>query len=363
MADVTGNDSTNADSAKAGSASAPATGTPATGTPAIMTTWRSLAEVPRSLGPAIVTLGNFDGVHRGHQAVLTRMVADARECGQVAIAMTFNPHPKAVHDPAHPPVLITGLDDRLERLADTGLDGALVVRYTLDFAQQTAEDFVRTYLVEGLRAATVVVGSDTRFGRGNAGDVNTMRELGEKFGFAVEVIDDACAVSQSGRRWSSTWVRELLDAGDLPAAADVLGRQHRLRGTVIHGDALGRTIGFPTANLDVSAGMIPRHGVYAGWLTVLDTRDNALAAGLVGSPMKAAVSLGHNYTVGGSDLRVEAFALDAVGIDIYDTEVALDLVQWRRPMLDFGSLEALTTALDEDVVWTREVLAQGHDST
>lgn len=136
MADVTGNDSTNADSAKAGSASAPATGTPATGTPAIMTTWRSLAEVPRSLGPAIVTLGNFDGVHRGHQAVLTRMVADARECGQVAIAMTFNPHPKAVHDPAHPPVLITGLDDRLERLADTGLDGALVVRYTLDFARR-----------------------------------------------------------------------------------------------------------------------------------------------------------------------------------------------------------------------------------
>lgn len=327
-----------------------------------MTTWRSLADLSDTLGPAIVTLGNFDGVHRGHQAVLTRMVADARDRGQVAIAMTFDPHPKAVHDPAHPPVLITGTQDKLERLGATGLDGALVVRYTLDFAQQTAEEFVRRYLVEGLRAATVVVGQDTRFGRGNAGDVETMRLLGEKYGFAVEVIDDACAVSQSGRRWSSTWVRELLEAGDLPAAADVLGRSHRLRGTVIHGDARGRTIGFPTANLDVAAGMIPRHGVYAGWLTVLDAGPNPLARPLVGERMMAAVSLGHNYTVGGSDLRVEAFALDAEGIDIYDTEVALDLVQWRRPMLDFGSLEALTTALDEDVAWTRQLLSEGHDS-
>lgn len=327
-----------------------------------MKTWRSLADIPGDLGPAIVTLGNFDGVHLGHQAVLRRMVDNARERDQVAIAMTFDPHPKAVHDPAHPPVLITGIADRLDRLAQTGLDGALVVRYTLDFAQQTAEEFVRRYLVEGLSATTVVVGQDTRFGRGNAGDVSSMRELGQKYGFAVEVIDDACAVSQSGRRWSSTWVRELLEAGDLPAATDVLGRPHRLRGTVIHGDALGRTIGFPTANLDVSAGMIPRHGVYAGWLTVLEARGNPLAEPLVGKPMQAAVSLGHNYTVGGSDLRVEAFAIDAVGIDIYDAEVALDLLKWRRPMLDFGSLNALTVALDEDVRWTRDVLSIGHDS-
>lgn len=327
-----------------------------------MNTWRSLADVPADLGPSVVTLGNFDGVHLGHQAVLSRMVADARERGQVAIAMTFDPHPKAVHDPAHPPVLITGVEDRLERLAATGLDGALVVRYTLDFAQQTAEEFVRRYLVEGLRAATVVVGQDTRFGRGNAGDVATMRDLGRKFGFAVEVIDDACAISQSGRRWSSTWVRELLEAGDLPGATDVMGRPHRLRGTVIHGDALGRTIGFPTANLDVTAGMIPRHGVYAGWLTVVDARTNELSRPLEGTRMMAAVSLGHNYTVGGSDLRVEAFALDAVGIDIYDAEVVLDLIEWRRPMLDFGSLEALTAALDEDVSWTRQMLSEGHDS-
>ncbi|WP_042214279.1 bifunctional riboflavin kinase/FAD synthetase [Demequina mangrovi] len=320
-----------------------------------MHVWRSLAEIP-DLGPAVVTLGNFDGVHRGHQAVLRAMVADARERGHVALAMTFDPHPKAVHDPAHQPELITGLDDRLERLAATGLDGVLVVRYTLDFARQTPEEFVRDYLVDGMRASCVVVGRDTRFGRGNAGDVETMRALGRELSFEVDIIDDACAVSESGRRWSSTWVRELLDAGDLPGANDVLGCAHRLRGTVIHGDALGREIGFPTANLDHSAGMIPRHGVYAAWLTVLDGRGNPRAQALAGERMAAAVSLGMNYTVGGTDLRVEAFCIDRDGLDLYDAEVALDLVEWRRPMLDFGSLDALVAALGEDVDWCREVL-------
>ncbi|WP_062460488.1 bifunctional riboflavin kinase/FAD synthetase [Demequina soli] len=320
-----------------------------------MHVWRSLAEIP-DLGPSVVTLGNFDGVHRGHQAVLGAMVADARARGHVALAMTFDPHPKAVHDPAHRPELITGLDDRLERLAATGLDGVLVVRYTLDFARQTPEEFVEDYLVRGLRASCVVVGRDTRFGRGNAGDVATMRALGDALGFAVDIIDDACAVSESGRRWSSTWVRELLEAGDLPGANEVLGREHRLRGTVIHGDKLGREIGFPTANLDHTAGMIPRHGVYAAWLTVLDVGGNARAAALVGERLPAAISLGMNYTVGGTDLRIEAFVIDREGIDLYDAEVALDLVEWRRPMLDFGSLDALVTALEEDVDWCRGVL-------
>jgi len=321
-----------------------------------MQVWRSLAEVPSDLGPAVVTVGNFDGVHRGHQAVLERMVADARARGQAAIAVTFDPHPKAVHDPAHQPELVTGIADRLERLAATGLDGALVIHYTLDFAAQTPEEFVRDFLVNGLHAACVVVGHDTRFGRGNAGDVETMRSLGAHYGFDVEVVDDACALSESGRRWSSTWVRELLDKGDLPGAAEVLGRPHRLRGTVVHGDKLGREIGFPTANIRVDAGMIPRHGVYAGWLTVVASADPAAAA-LVGEPLPAAVSLGLNYTVGGTDLRVEAFVIDRQGLPLYDAEVTLDLIAWRRPMLDFGSLEALVVALGEDVEWCRSVLA------
>ena len=322
-----------------------------------MQVWRSLAEVPSDLGPAVVTVGNFDGVHRGHQAVLERMVADARSRHQAAIAVTFDPHPKSVHDPAHQPELVTGLTDRLERLAATGLDGVLVITYTLEFAAQTPEEFVRDYLVNGLGAVCVVVGHDTRFGRGNAGDVETMRSLGAQYGFAVDVVDDACAVSESGRRWSSTWVRELLDKGDLPGAAEVLGRPHRLRGVVVHGDKLGREIGFPTANVRVDAGMIPRHGVYAGWLTVVGAGDNAGAQMLLGEPLPAAVSLGLNYTVGGTDLRVEAFVIDRDQLPLYDTEVTLDLIAWRRPMLDFGSLDALVVALAEDVEWCRSVLA------
>lgn len=321
-----------------------------------MHVWNSLAEVPQDLGPTTVTLGNFDGVHRGHQAVLSRMVADARARGEQAVAMTFEPHPKAVHDPDHPPVLIMGIEDKLDFLGQTGLDGIIVVPYTLDFAQQTPQEFVHAWLVDGLHAKRVVVGRDTKFGRGNAGDVDTLRALGQTMGFEVEVIDDACAISESGRRWSSTWVRELLEDGKLDEAAEVLGRPHRLRGTVVDGDKLGRTIGFPTANLDVHSGMIPRHGVYAGWVTVLEAGDGESPTGPQAGPMPAAISIGFNYTVGSEGLRVEGFVIDGSGLDLYGAEVAFDLVRWRRPMLDFGSLEALTDALGSDVAWCRDVL-------
>lgn len=318
--------------------------------------WRSLADVPRDLGPTVVTVGNFDGVHRGHQAVLAELVAAARARGAKAIAVTFDPHPKAVHAPDHQPELITGIDDRIERIAATGVDGIVIQSYTLEFAKATPEEFVRDYLVGGLGAVAVAVGSDTRFGRGNAGDIETLRELGKQLGIGVDIVGDAAASHDGARRWSSTWVRELLDQGDLRAAAEVLGAPHRLRGTVVHGDKLGRQIGFPTANLDVDAGFIPRHGVYAGWLTVVDAGDNEAAAGLLGAPLPSAVSLGFNYTVGTEGLRVEAFVIDREGLDLYGARVTLDLVEWRRPMLDFGGLDGLIAALHEDVAWTRGVL-------
>lgn len=316
--------------------------------------WRSIADVPGDLGPTVVTIGNFDGVHRGHQAVLERTAELARERGAKSVAVTFDPHPKAVHSPEHQPELITSLDDRIERMAATGIDAILVQEYTLEFALQTPQEFARAYLVEGLGAVGVVLGRDTRFGRGNAGDVDTMGALGKSLGFELHLVSDAAGQGQ-GRRWSSTWVRELLEAGDLRGAAQILGRPHRLRGVIVHGDQIGREIGFPTANLDVSGGYIPRHGVYAGWLTVVDARDGG-AGSLVGEPLPSAVSLGINYTVGGQELRVEAHVIGRTGLDLYGAEATLDLVEWRRPMLDFGSLEALTDALAADAVWVREVL-------
>jgi riboflavin kinase / FMN adenylyltransferase len=333
--------------------------------------WHSLADVPQDGRASVVSLGNFDGVHRGHQAVLARVVDVAHARGDRAVAVTFDPHPLAIHQPERPPTLITGLDDRLERMAVTGLDGILVIHYTLDFAQQTAEEFVRTWLVEGLRASGVVIGHDTTFGKGNLGHAATMRELGESLDFTVEVLDWAGVENGTDRRWSSTWVRELLEAGRIAEAAAILGREHRVRGDVVHGDALGRAIGFPTANLDVYAGMLPATGVYAGWLSVLSGEGSVDGASLMGRRFAAAISLGVNFTVGGTELRVEAHIIDAPvpnapvstapvstyrAIDIYGAKVALDFVERRRGMKDFGSIDVLKVALGEDVVWCREVL-------
>jgi riboflavin kinase/FMN adenylyltransferase len=318
--------------------------------------WRSLADVPSDLGPTVVTIGNFDGVHLGHQAVLAETVAAARAAGAKAVAVTFDPHPKAVHDPDHTPELITGLEDRLQRMAASGLDGIVVQDYTLDFAMATPEEFVRDYIVAGLGAVAIVVGRDTRFGRGNAGDVETLRELGERLGVSVDTVGDAAGTAEGARRWSSTWVRELLEDGDLRGAAELLGAPHRLRGIVVHGDKRGREIGFPTANLDVFAGYVPRHGVYAGVLTVTDAKGNDAARKWEDIPLPAAISLGFNYTVDSEGLRIEAHVIDRSDLDLYGAEVALDLIEWRRPMLDFGSMNRLVDALREDVAWCRGVL-------
>src|SRR5665648_878633 len=182
--------------------------------------WTDLSQVPDGFGPSVVTIGNFDGVHRGHRSVLGRMVATAHAIGGAAIAVTFDPHPAQVHRPDQAPSLITGLADRLELLEQTGIDAVLVIAYTPEFAAATAEDFVRTYLVEGLGARVVVVGHDVRFGRGNAGDLATMMELGRRYGFDVEVLGDVRGPVDPDRRWSSTWVRELLAAGDVERAGD-----------------------------------------------------------------------------------------------------------------------------------------------
>lgn len=318
--------------------------------------WSSPADVPAGWGPTVVTVGNFDGVHRGHQAVLERVVAAAEVHHATSVAVTFDPHPKSVHDPDHQPQLIAGLADRVDRIAACGIDAVVVQHYTLQFAQATPREFVKDYLIDGLGAVAVVVGRDTRFGRGNAGDVETLREIGEELGLAVHVLSDVAADGPGGRRWSSTWVREALESGDLEAARAVLGRHHRLRGPVVHGDARGRDIGFPTANLGDPQGYIPRHGVYAGWLEVTDASDCPPAAGLVGERFPAAISIGINYTVGSQELRVEAHVLDRTDLHLYGAEVALDLVEWSRPMLDFGTMDALIDALRDDVAWSRGVL-------
>ncbi len=317
--------------------------------------WTDLSQVPDGFGPSVVTIGNFDGVHRGHRSVLGRMVATAHAIGGAAIAVTFDPHPAQVHRPDQAPSLITGLADRLELLEQTGIDAVLVIAYTPEFAAATAEDFVRTYLVEGLGARVVVVGHDVRFGRGNAGDLATMTELGRRYGFDVEVLGDVRGPVDPDRRWSSTWVRELLAAGDVERAAEILGRPHRVRGVVVHGDARGRTLGFPTANLGEDAtGVVPADGVYAGWMSRVghppDSPDGYLPV---------AISVGTNPTFEGARRRVEAHVPDRSDLELYGEEVVLEFVARLRPMVRFDTVEELVTQMDDDVARTRELLAGG----
>ncbi|MHB1491006.1 MAG: bifunctional riboflavin kinase/FAD synthetase [Cellulomonas sp.] len=316
--------------------------------------WTAVTEVPAGFGPSVVTIGNFDGVHRGHTSVLSRMVAGARANGLQAVAVTFSPHPAQVHRPDSAPELLTGDADRLELLEATGLDAVLMLEYTLDFARQTPEEFVRRYLVDALGARTVVVGRDVRFGRRNSGDIATMVDLGRAYGFAVEVVADV-APEASHRRWSSTWVRELLAAGDARGAARVLGRPHRMRGVVVHGDARGRGLGFPTANLSRNAtGMVPADGVYAGRLRLAE----AIGAGEHGPRgWPAAVSVGTNPTFDGAVRRVEAYVLGRTDLDLYDREVVVEFVAQLRPTQRFDSVDDLVAQMRRDVERVPDALA------
>ncbi|WP_448629690.1 bifunctional riboflavin kinase/FAD synthetase [Cellulomonas soli] len=328
-----------------------------------MQVWTGLTQIPEGFGPSVVTIGNFDGVHRGHVSVLERMCADARAAGVSAVAVTFTPHPQQVHRPQTAPPLLTGDTDRLELLGATGLDAVLLLPYSLEFAQQSPEQFVRRYLVDALHVRTVVVGRDVRFGWKNAGDLTTMIDLGRQHGFTVEVIDDVMPDVDHGdladphrRRWSSSWVRELLEHGDVVQAAHVLGRPHRVRGTVVHGDARGRELGFPTANLGQDAqGMVPADGVYAGWL-----RRSRHADGSEVAPgervLPAAVSIGTNPTFDGTQRRVEAYVLDRTDLDLYGEQVVLELVERLRPTLRFDSVEDLMVQMRQDVAQVRSLL-------
>lgn len=322
-----------------------------------MQVWYGPEQVPSTLtGPdgtgSVVTIGVFDGVHRGHQAILERVVARAHEVDPegerpLAVAVTFDPHPARVHRPDSGLELVASLADRLEGLAAAGLDAVLVVHYTLDFADQSPEDFIRTWVEGILGARAVVVGDDVRFGRGNGGDAATLTRIGAEDGLDVEIVSDV--LSPEGRRWSSTWVRELLEAGDVAGAARVLGHPHRLRGTVVHGLRRGRELGFPTANLSAaSVGVVPPDGVYAGWLVRKPGAGEPRGAGEERLP--AAISIGTNPTFDDVPERtVEAYVLGRADLDLYGQVVAIELVERLRPMLAFDGLEPLLTQMDQDV--------------
>jgi riboflavin kinase/FMN adenylyltransferase len=310
--------------------------------------WTHLGDVPPGFGPSVVTIGNFDGVHRGHRVVLGRAVERARALGAQAVAITFDPHPLAVLYPERAPQPLSTVPHKLELLEAEGLDGVLVMPFTHELAGQSPRQFVEETMVAGLGARAVVVGGDMRFGKGNAGNVDTLRELGKELGFEVDVIaDEGSAGPGDDRRWSSTWVRELVASGDVETAADVLGRPHRVTGAVVHGDHRGRELGYPTANLAPDAvGAVPADGVYAGWLTRPDS----------GERLPAAISVGTNPTFDGTQRRVEAYVLDRDDLDLYGETVALEFTHRLRPTLRFTGVDDLVRQMAEDVARCRVLL-------
>ncbi len=313
--------------------------------------WSDPARTPEALRPCVLTLGNFDGVHRGHKAVLAALVEAGARLGLPSVAITFDPHPIAVLHPERAPELIAPARVRDDLIAESGVDGLLVLDFTTDFAQQTPGDFVRSVFVRGLDARCVVVGMDTRFGYRNSGDVGTLVDLGEQFGFEVIALDDV----GDGERYSSTVVRRELRAGEVAEAARILGRPHRVVGTVVHGNHRGRGLGYPTANLAPdSLGLVPKEGVYAGWLTRLDVDAEA-----PDRTMPAALSVGTNPTFATEDRRtVEAYVLDRDDLDLYDETVMVEFVEHIRPTLRFESVEELQDAMAGDVERCRELLAK-----
>jgi len=305
--------------------------------------WRGTDEIPASWGRCVLTIGVFDGVHRGHQALILEAVRTGRSLGLPTVLMTFDPHPAEVVRPGSHPALLTTLRRRAELVAELGVDAFLVLPFTVALSQVSAEEFVHDVIVDRLHAANVVVGANFRFGHRGAGSVALLRELGPRFGFTVNGIE--LIVEPDAVTVTSTYVRACVAAGDVGAAAEALGRPHRVDGYVVHGEGRGGSeLGYPTANLDtVTHAAIPADGIYAGWF-VLGTRR---------SP--AAISIGTNPTFSGRVRTVEAFVIDEGG-NFYGRRVAFDFVERLRDTEKFDSVEALIEQIDADVARTRTVL-------
>lgn len=290
--------------------------------------------------PAACTVGVFDGVHLGHQRLLARTVAAAREVDGIAVAVTFEPHPRAVLDPANVPPELTTLDEKRERLTAAGIDRVVAVNFTREVSEWSAERFCER-LLDRFDLRRLVVGPGFALGHGRRGDVAFLRAFGAGHGFAVETVE---AVTEDGGPISSTRVRSALVSGDVEEAARLLGHPYFADGTVERGNQVGRRLGFPTANVGVAAGKcLPELGIYTAWLRAR------------GAWLPAAASIGYRPTFGGDRLTVEAHALD-FDADIYGERVRLAFVHRLREERWYPDEAALIDQMRLDVAETRRLL-------
>ncbi|MEV8392470.1 MULTISPECIES: bifunctional riboflavin kinase/FAD synthetase [unclassified Streptomyces] len=311
-----------------------------------MQRWRGLEDIPQDWGRSVVTIGSYDGVHRGHQLIIGRAVERARELGVPSVVVTFDPHPSEVVRPGSHPPLLAPHHRRAELMGELGVDALLILPFTVEFSKLSPADFIVKVLVDKLHARAVIEGPNFRFGHKAAGNVAVLADLGVTYDYEVEVVDlYVTGEAGGGEPFSSTLTRKLVADGDVEGAAEILGRPHRVEGVVVRGAQRGRELGFPTANVEtLPHTAIPADGVYAGWLTA------------DGERMPAAISVGTNPQFDGTERTVEAYAIDRVGLDLYGLHVTVDFLSYVRGQRKFESIEALLEAMGDDVKRSRALL-------
>ena len=292
---------------------------------------------------SVLTIGVFDGVHRGHRALLAEARGHADRLGLPLVAVTFDPHPMSVVGPRRAPSSLATLAHRGDLLREAGADDVAVLNFDEAMAAMAPEEFVHDVLVGSLAVRHIVVGEDFRFGQGAVGTVGTLEELGLTEGFTVTGLG---LVGDAGDRWSSTAIRGMVEQGRMTEAAVALERLYALDGVVVHGDHRGRELGYPTANLSWSdAPALPADGVYAGWLHE------------GGDRLPAAISVGSNPQFDGRETRVEAYVLDRTDLDLYGRAVRLEFVERLRGQQRFDDVDALVEQMGRDVEAARGLVA------
>ena len=305
--------------------------------------------IPSDGRGSVVTVGTFDGVHRGHWEVLQEIVRRAERTGRRSVLATFHPHPLRVVRRQDAPALLTTPAEKREILAESGLEYAVFIPFTPVLREYPARRFVEEILVGRLRMEELVIGYDHGFGRGREGGVDTLREIGAELGFAVDVVE---AVGGNGSAFSSTKIRRALAEGDVVSAARGLGRPYSIEGTVVEGDRLGRTLGFPTANLCIAEPekMLPLEGIYA------------VRGRVGGRPLPGLLHLGPRPALGSDERRVELYLMDWSG-DLYGRRVRVEFCARIRGVLSFDSVDALVEQMRRDEEAGRALLRGGAGTT
>lgn len=307
-------------------------------------TFDSVAEIDATYRGAVLTVGNFDGVHLGHQRILRTARALAHVSSSSVIAMTFEPHPLTLLRPEQAPARLTPWKEKTRLLARAGADAVVKLHTDWPLLSLSAEDFVREILVKRIHPSYVVEGPNFGFGRGRQGNVDTLKTLAERGGFQVKVVEPyRLTTGDETVTVSSTLIRNHLRDGNVAGATELLGRPYALIGRVVHGEAEGRKLGYPTINLELGDQLVPAEGVYAG-VSEID-----------GHRRVAAISVGHRPTLGGNSLVVEAFLLDE-SHDLYRKEARLEFDAFIRGQQRFESREALTNQIQEDIARVRAAI-------